>query len=124
MNDILPLIFFGVPLAVCLYLGGNWLRNTYARRALAAKAAKPQAPIIAPPSSSLPESILTEADRRRLIEEISAIVESALPPLLNRLAEDSVSVPRDVGSLDEWYGSRSTIPPKRIMGRTEPNADS
>lgn len=63
------------------------------------------------------QTILTEDNQRQLMEEIGAIVQATLPALLKDAVTETKHEPQGAGSLDEWYASRSLIPPKRIMGQ-------
>lgn len=73
-------------------------------------------PLTAQATTEEADVILTEANRRQLMEEIGAIVQSTLPPLLKDAVAEKKREPVGAGSLDEWYASRSIIQPTPIMG--------
>jgi hypothetical protein len=64
------------------------------------------------------ETVLTEDNRKRLVEELASIIQSSLPLMLKAAAEDHKREPQGAGSLDDWYASRSTIPTTRVHGRS------
>lgn len=74
------------------------------------------APLTAQATTEEAVVILTEANRRQLMEEIGAIVQSTLPPLLKDAAQPEKHDPVGVGSLDEWYAGRSIIQPTPVLG--------
>lgn len=54
------------------------------------------------------DTVLTETNRRRLVEEMAAVVNTSLPLMLNKAVEDAAPI-YDPG---EWHASRSILEPR------------
>lgn len=58
------------------------------------------------------ETVLTEGNRRRLVEEMSAVVSASLPPILKMYAEQTHVETEIAGDPSVWHPSRSIIDPQ------------
>lgn len=78
----------------------------------------------APPERDLTEdeTVLTEANRQRLVEEMASVVQSSLPLVLNEYLRAQTARAEQTGSLDAFLGRPSLIPTTSIHGREMPNS--